>query len=96
MGVPPEKVDVYLKGILNARKGFSGDTDGVDAVREADERRRALLHYLSGHPAARLSSVVRHFGVSRSTLDRNVRALKREGLLRGTGSTSGVAWQVIA
>ena len=39
---------------------------------------------------------IEHFGVSRSTLDRDVRSLKREGLLRRTGSTSDGAWQVLA
>lgn len=87
---------IYFLTTLYARKDSAGDAGKDDAAREVSERRRALLHYLSEHPSARLSSVAQHFGVSRSTLDRDVRSLKREGLLRRTGSTSDGAWQVLA
>ena len=57
-------------------------------------RRDTILQYLANHPHTTLAQLSHELGITRSTVDRDIFALKQSGQLQRVGSTVTGAWHV--
>ena len=62
----------------------------------AENRKKRILELLSYDPTMTLGEVRIQLGVGKSTIDRDIRELKREGALKREGSRSGGRWVVFS
>lgn len=95
---------IYFLVTLYAWQGAGSDSDGGDKsiplatfLTQGEliaGRRERLLSYLGAHPKSPLKDVAEALGINRSTVDRDVRALKASGRLSRSGSSKDGEWVV--
>lgn len=93
---------VYFLTTLYARLGDSphGQGEGGAAGTHGSgaamrERRTRILRYLRDNPRSTLVRLSRELDIPKSTLDRDIRVLKDEGVLKRSGSTVSGLWIVL-
>lgn len=86
---------IYFLTTIFARRPKLGAAVGAGSPHESIARRRQdVLMYLKQHPRAVLSDVSSEMGVGKSTVDRDVRALKKANLLKRVGPPNDGHWVV--
>ena len=86
---------IYFLTTIFARRNESVRTARKKTTSaEIVRRRQAILDYLGRHPTALLGDVCKELNIGKSTVDRDIRVLKTEGLLERVGAPNAGKWVI--
>lgn len=85
-----QDISTYEKDMLDG-----GQKGGQKIVKGGQKTKEQILSYLAIHPAASRKELSEQIGIAQSAIQKHLKALQTQGLLRRIGPDKGGHWEVI-
>jgi predicted HTH transcriptional regulator len=90
-----EGINSADEGINSADEGINSADEGINEVDETLHDKNPVMEAITRNPQVTILEIAKQTGLSESTIERELRHLKKSNIIKRTGSRKNGYWEVI-